>query len=186
MLEVVGAVPVPSELMDRPIGLQTGLLDGSILMTDLHYVIGCHEFAKYSISSDFGCWANGHEVMNLELFNSLPEELQDIIEETAQEANRYYVEQLMGSYAWAEGGMQDAGVAVQALLGRAEGKGGLDPCLDPGEGAADPGPGRRGTLTHVRSSRPGPHGAIRNLHLRQLGQPGSGPVPQSPLQAIAF
>ena len=54
--------------------------------------------------------------MNLELFNSLPEELQDIIEETAQEANRYYVEQLMGSYAWAEGGMQDAGVTFNSPL----------------------------------------------------------------------
>ncbi|MHA2069153.1 MAG: TRAP transporter substrate-binding protein DctP [Candidatus Thorarchaeota archaeon] len=116
MLEAIGAVPVPSGLMDRPVGLQTGLLDGSILMTDLHYVIGAHEFAKYSMSSDFGCWANGHEVVNLELFNSLPKELQDIIEETTREANRYYVEELIGAYQWAEGGMKEDGVTFNPPL----------------------------------------------------------------------
>ena len=116
MLEAVGAIPVPAELMDRPIGLQTGLLDGSILMPDLHFVIGAHEFAKYSMSTDFGCWANGQEVMNLELFDSLPKAQQDIIEETAQEANRHYMDEVIGSYQWAEGGMKEAGVTFNPPL----------------------------------------------------------------------
>jgi TRAP-type C4-dicarboxylate transport system substrate-binding protein len=90
-LKAVGSVPVPSMLMDRGPGLQTGMLDGSALLTTLHYAVKIHEFAKYRMSLDWGSSDTGMAAIRLELFNSLPKNIQDIIVEAGKEANSYFV-----------------------------------------------------------------------------------------------
>jgi TRAP-type C4-dicarboxylate transport system substrate-binding protein len=90
MLTTVGAVPVPAMLMDRGPGLQTGMLDGSALLNSLHYAVKIQEFAKYHTPLDWGCSDTGMAVIRLELFKSLPKDVQDIIVAAGKEANQYF------------------------------------------------------------------------------------------------
>lgn len=116
VLEAVGAVPLPTALMDRPTGLQTGLLDGSVLLADLHVVLGMHESAKYSMYLDWSMFAGGHEVMNLALYESLPKELQKIIMDAAKEAAHQYDVFVIEDLKWAEEEMRKAGVVFNPRL----------------------------------------------------------------------
>jgi TRAP-type C4-dicarboxylate transport system substrate-binding protein len=89
-VEVTGATPVPTTLLDRPTALQTGMLDGSILGLSVGAPFKLYEFAPYDTHLKVGCWSGTHGAINLDLFNSLPEDVQQILLEVGEETGEYY------------------------------------------------------------------------------------------------
>jgi TRAP-type C4-dicarboxylate transport system substrate-binding protein len=68
--------------------LQTGALDGSILPRDQSVSFKLHEYTKYTIPL-WGCWFATFGVINLDLFNSFPKDIQKILVDTGRETTTY-------------------------------------------------------------------------------------------------
>ncbi|MFH1775228.1 MAG: TRAP transporter substrate-binding protein DctP [Chloroflexota bacterium] len=100
IVEATGATPLPTTLLDRPTALQTGMLDGSILPWVISAPFKLYEFAPYRTGPGWGYWAADMLTMNLELFNSLPDDIQEILLEVGREAGGVYME--MGQADWAK------------------------------------------------------------------------------------
>ena len=84
-LAAAGAVPINTIMPDRTAQLQTGMLQGSILSMSLASSFGYEEYAKYYIQIDFGTWIGSLLVMNNDLYNSLPKDIQTIFDQVAGE-----------------------------------------------------------------------------------------------------
>jgi TRAP-type C4-dicarboxylate transport system substrate-binding protein len=87
----LGAVPVTLAPAELYMALQTGTVDGVIMP---NYTIGTMNFwdvAKGLMGPPFGQVA-GDMYVNLEVYNSLPDDLKGIVEEAAEEAMLYYIE----------------------------------------------------------------------------------------------
>lgn len=87
----LGAVPVTLAPAELYMALQTGTVDGVIMP---NYTIGTLNFwdvAKGLMGPPFGQVA-GDMYVNLEVYNSLPDDLKGIVEEAAEEAMLYYIE----------------------------------------------------------------------------------------------
>lgn len=88
VVEAAGATPLPTTMVDRATCLQTGMLDGSMIPLTCSAPFGIYEFAKHCIPTQFGWWIGCASVINLDLFNSFPEDIQQIFVEVGREANR--------------------------------------------------------------------------------------------------
>jgi TRAP-type C4-dicarboxylate transport system substrate-binding protein len=84
-LQSTGAVPIPTIMPDRTAQLQTGMLQGSIISMSLASMFGYEEYAKYYVKIDFGTWIGSLLVMNNDLYNSLPKDVQTIVDQVAGE-----------------------------------------------------------------------------------------------------
>ena len=84
-LEGSGAIPVQSTLPEAYTSLQTGVYDGWIMWADAAYRYKLHEVAKYFTPIGFGSMAIQGISINLDVWNSLPKEVQDIFVEVAAE-----------------------------------------------------------------------------------------------------
>lgn len=85
LLEGTGAVPVQSNLNEAYTSFQTGVYEGWIMYAASTYGFKLHELAKYHTNVGFGCCTIQGVSINLDTFNSLPKEVQDIIIEVAVE-----------------------------------------------------------------------------------------------------
>ncbi|MFC1929961.1 TRAP transporter substrate-binding protein DctP [Chloroflexota bacterium] len=86
-LEAVKAVPLGITLADRVPGLETGMIEGSLLTLDLQTAFGEDEVCPYLMSLDFGAIVYELYAMNLGVWNDLPKNMQDIIDELNREAS---------------------------------------------------------------------------------------------------
>jgi TRAP-type C4-dicarboxylate transport system substrate-binding protein len=83
-----GAVALTPTMVDRGTMLQTGALDGSIIPRDQSCSFKLFEYTKYSMPL-WGCWFATFGVMNLDLFNSLPKDIQKVLIDIGREATTY-------------------------------------------------------------------------------------------------
>jgi len=95
MVEALGASAVPMAFSELYTGLQQGTVDGQENPLDLIYAQSYFEVQKYLSLSEHLYYPRQH-IINLDFFNSLPEDLQQIVQECSIEAceyqNRYFVE----------------------------------------------------------------------------------------------
>ena len=93
-LEAAGVVPVVSPAGERYTMLQTGVVDGALLWLDLTYSMSHHEVTKYLVVSGFGSFAAEDVMVNLDSFNKLSPEVQQVLKEVGLESERYQAEYL--------------------------------------------------------------------------------------------
>ena len=79
-IKELGAEPVFMSIMDVPLALQTGLIDGVITCPTWILAIHLDKILKYRVSLSFGCVTEGI-AMNKKYWNSLSKDLQNIIVE---------------------------------------------------------------------------------------------------------
>jgi C4-dicarboxylate-binding protein DctP len=84
-LEYAGAVPVQSSLVDAYTSLQTGVYDGWIMFPSGVVNFKLYEVSPYYTEIGFGSITWHGLTMNTNRFNSLPEDVQEIILEVARE-----------------------------------------------------------------------------------------------------
>jgi len=90
-MELLGMVPVPLAATERYMALQTGTVDAAenslgIIISQAEY-----EVTKYVVMSDHFCTPNVI-AMDAEFYNSLPADLQTVLDECGAEAGDYCVE----------------------------------------------------------------------------------------------
>jgi len=93
-LEAADVVPVVAPAAERYTMLQTGVIDGSLLWLDLSYSMSHHEQAEYLIFAGFGSFVAEDVMMNLDSFNKLSPEVQNVLREVGLESERYQAEYL--------------------------------------------------------------------------------------------
>lgn len=112
---IVGATPVASNLNDAYQAIQTGVYDGYIIFPGSWYGFSLHEVGQHFMKTDFGSMAVMAVSMNLDKWNSLSADLQQIIQETVID---YELETAKLCHEFSVRGEQqlrDAGVTVKTL-----------------------------------------------------------------------
>ena len=71
--------------------LQTGMLDGSVLPLFLSYSYSLYDVAPNCLQLPTGYWVGNQITINSDLFNSFPENIQQIFLEVGKEATGYQV-----------------------------------------------------------------------------------------------
>ena len=86
-VKAVGAVPVQSNLNEAYTSLQTGVYEGWVMNIDATVGFKLYEVAPNYAFTGFGAVPVGAIVMNLDKWNQLPKEVQDIMLQVGKEYN---------------------------------------------------------------------------------------------------
>ena len=114
-LKALGAVGVQSTFSDAYSSIDTGVYQGWAIPLNVAKTFKVYEVAKYITLVDFGADISGYVVINLDTWNSLPEEVQKIMDEVGYEYTeklRLLVEEQVNG---ALGTMQEAGCEIYTL-----------------------------------------------------------------------
>ena len=85
MLEGTGAVPIQGDLTEAYTSFQTGVYDGWIMYPASSDGYKLYEVAPYQTNLDLGAVACGYITINKDVFEGLPEEVQDIFVQVGKE-----------------------------------------------------------------------------------------------------
>lgn len=106
-LQALGAVGVQSTFSDAYTSIDTGVYDGWAMPADTAMSFKVYEVAPYVTKVGFGSFINGYLTINLDTWNSLPPEVQNILDEEGynytQEVYRLEMEDLANAYSVMEG-----------------------------------------------------------------------------------
>lgn len=120
LVSASGAVGLSPTMVDRGPMLQTGALDASILPRTVSFGFKLYEFAQYNMPLLWGNWFTSIGVVNLELFNSFPEEIQQVFLDVGREASSYFWELNVPDQERMRKVMEEAGVTFNPPLSEAD------------------------------------------------------------------
>lgn len=112
ILKKLGAVPVNIPFHEVYEGLQRGTVDAALTSYGAAFAYKNFEVAKYLSDISFGADAVYATYINLDLYNSWPQNLRDLFNEIVKEAEAVSDKALNGFDQYALGGMQKAGVEL--------------------------------------------------------------------------
>ena len=111
-LDPVGAIPIQGDLTEAYTGLQTGVYEGWIMMAASTVGTNLHEVADYWTEVNFGAALTGGVHINLDTFDALPEDVQQIVVELGEEFERLTPERVNEDNDAALQTMEDAGLTM--------------------------------------------------------------------------
>jgi len=114
-LQALGAVGVQSAFSDAYTSIDTGVYQGWAMSADVAYSFKVHEVAKYFTEVGFGSFVTGYVTINLNTWNSLPKEVQAIIEEVAQEYSMELYKRNMANLDKAFDAFKAAGCTISKI-----------------------------------------------------------------------
>jgi len=112
VLSKLGAVPVNMQYHEVYEGLQRGTVDAAVGSYGLAFAYKLFEVGKYMIDINLGTDPVFRSYINLELYNSWPQNLKDMFNQIVLEAEATSVQTMVGFDQYALKTMQDAGVNV--------------------------------------------------------------------------
>jgi TRAP-type C4-dicarboxylate transport system substrate-binding protein len=114
-LQALGAVGVQSTFSDAYTSIDTGVYEGWAIPADVATTFKVYEVAPYVTKVGFGSFVNGYLTINLDTWNSLPPEVQKIMDEVGyeytQDLYRRETEDLDKAYDI----MRDAGCTITEI-----------------------------------------------------------------------
>lgn len=114
-LEALGAVGVQSTFTDAYTSIDTGVYQGWIMPADSARSFKIYEVAPYYTKVGFGSFVNGYLTINLDTWNSLPPEVQEIIAEVGSEYTWELSKKNVATEEDAIRIMKEAGTTVTSL-----------------------------------------------------------------------
>jgi TRAP-type C4-dicarboxylate transport system substrate-binding protein len=96
IIKKLGAAPVTLSPVETISALQRGVIDGQVTATMGIHAMGYDEFTKYRIEPGF-CQVDNLCLINLDVWNKIPQSLQDVIMDVAK--NLEYMYTAHGVYA---------------------------------------------------------------------------------------
>jgi len=110
--EPVGAVPVVCGAADRYVNMQSGVQDMDLLAVDMQYSNSLHEQAEYLILLGAGSYVPNDLAMNLDSFNSLSPEIQEVLLEVGVDMELYTARYVKDIKDWSIEQMEAEGIVV--------------------------------------------------------------------------
>jgi TRAP-type C4-dicarboxylate transport system substrate-binding protein len=114
-LDPVGATPVQGSLNEWYTSLQTGVIEGVIMFPESMAGFNLHEVAPYYTRTNFGAVAAGGMHVNLNTWDSLPEEVRNIIQELAEEYESGLPDAIEEDVEQALNTMEEGGATITEL-----------------------------------------------------------------------
>ena len=108
----IGGTPVLMSSADVYMALQQGTIDGASSGLTSFYSRKWYEVAKYCLVIDYPTPLPFHLVANLDWWNSLPADLQQAIEDAAEEADEYCVDLCVANEDTGIAGLEQEGVEI--------------------------------------------------------------------------
>jgi len=114
-LEGTGAVPVDGALTTYYTQIQTGVADGVLTILTGAPPYAIHEVAPYITLVGIGAQLTGGMSVNLDVWNALPADVQDVLSELGREYSRGVADELTVRYQRGLVSMQEQGAIVTEL-----------------------------------------------------------------------
>lgn len=114
-IENTGAIGVQSNLNEGYTSMQTGVYEGFINPTGAMYKFKIHEVSKYLLLADFGVQIACGLTINMDTWNSLPKEVQQIMFEEGQNMTMFEAQYTKDLYESDIAAMEAEGVTVTQL-----------------------------------------------------------------------
>lgn len=114
-LEFAGAIPVQSTLPDGYMSMQTGVYNGWLMFPSAYLGYKFYEPAPYYTLIGFGSMGVNGLTINLDTYNRLPPEVQQIILEVGKQYEEKAGESLNATQAKALDGLAAAGAQIKTL-----------------------------------------------------------------------
>ncbi len=114
-LQALGAVGVQSTFTDAYTSIDTGVYQGWAMPADVATTFKVFEVAPYLTKVGFGSFVNGYVTINLDTWNSLPEEVQVILDEVGYEYSQELYRREMEDLSRAYGIIEDAGGTITEI-----------------------------------------------------------------------
>lgn len=114
-LQALGAVGVQSAFSDAYTSIDTGVYQGWAMSADVAYSFKVHEVAKFFTKVGFGSFVTGYVTINLDTWNSLPKEVQAIMEDVANEFSMELYKRNMANHDKALDAFKAAGCTIYEL-----------------------------------------------------------------------
>jgi TRAP-type C4-dicarboxylate transport system substrate-binding protein len=114
-LQALGAVGVQSTFSDAYTSIDTGVYEGWAIPADVATTFKVYEVAPYITKVDFGSFVNGYLTINLDTWNSLPPEVQGIMDEVGYEYTQDLYRREMEDLDKAYGIMVEAGCTITEI-----------------------------------------------------------------------
>jgi len=111
----IGGVAVTQEAPEKYLALQTGLVDSTIFSMEAIYTFKLHEICKHATWLGMGAEIVGTTIVNRDVWNRLPSDVQRIMMETGQEAARWNAKNVTEMRDKAKTEMLKAGVTFYDL-----------------------------------------------------------------------
>lgn len=108
----LGVTVVQGTLAEWYTGLQTGLFEGVIIHAEGAHGFNLREVTEYYTIGGFGALAWGSINVNLDAWNRLPEDVQEIILEISEEYEAQYPAEIVETRDEAHQAMEEAGVEI--------------------------------------------------------------------------
>ena len=121
-LQALGAVGVQSSFTDAYTSIDTGVYDGWAMPADVAMTFKVYEVAPYITKVGFGSFINGYLTINLDTWNSLPLEVQKIMDEVGYEYTKDLYRRVMKDLETAYDVMRDAGSTISELSAEERGR----------------------------------------------------------------
>ena len=112
IFKAVGAIPVNIQFHEIYEGLQRGTVDAAFTSTAVAYAYKIQEVAKYIIDLPLGADPCYSSFLNLDVYNSWPQNLKDLFNQIVKEAEALSDEVLNGFSQYATAEMLKAGVKI--------------------------------------------------------------------------
>jgi C4-dicarboxylate-binding protein DctP len=114
-INTVGVVPVQSNLAEAYTSLQTGVYEGFVMTPSYTWGFKLYEVAPYLTYTGFGCISAGSITINLDVWKSLPKNVQDIMQEVGREYSQVVAKWTNEKTKIAVKDMQQKGVTFYTL-----------------------------------------------------------------------
>jgi TRAP-type C4-dicarboxylate transport system substrate-binding protein len=114
-LKALGAVGVQSAFSDAYTSIDTGVYQGWAMPADVAMTFKVHEVAKYFTEVGFGSFVSGYLTINLDTWNSLPKEVQVILDEVGYEYSQELYKKLKANEAKALDAFRAAGCTIYKI-----------------------------------------------------------------------
>ena len=114
-IKTVGCVPVQSHLGEAYTSLQTGVYEGWVMTPSYTWGFKLHEVAPHLTYTGFGCISAGSLTVNLDVWKSLPKEVQDIMMEVGREYSHVVAKATQAKAEIAVKDMKQKGVTFYTL-----------------------------------------------------------------------
>lgn len=109
-VKAAGAAVLSPTMADISMMLETGALDGTITPRNVTFPFKIYEFATHNTPINWGCWLCAIGVIDLDLFNSFPEDIQQIFVDVGRESTVYFWEICGAQHKQQRQAMEDSGV----------------------------------------------------------------------------
>ena len=114
-ITAAGVNPVQGSLGEWYTGLETGVIDGAVMFAEATAGFKLYEVAPYYTEIGFGASPQGAITVNLDAFNALPSDVQEILVELGIEFEAQIAGWVKEESGAAYGVMRDAGATITSL-----------------------------------------------------------------------